>query len=108
MNCKPASNKEIRAMFNRLVEEDGILVPVKLRIVKEVPREGCADFGGNEKDGFVIRIEKGMCHTCARDALLHEWAHLRVRVKHGLDERDHGPWWGREHARLYRIYVKTE
>jgi len=105
---KPASRSYIRAAFAELRESDGLLAPIRLRIVRALDGGGSVGQADADARGLVLTMALDQCEQCACDTMLHEWAHLRCIARYGRACCDHGPRWGREYARLYRLMHKTE
>jgi hypothetical protein len=55
-----------------------------------------------ERDGYLIRIDYSLDARAAVETLAHEWAHCRAWHR---SRTDHGPQWGVEYARAYRVLV---
>jgi hypothetical protein len=57
-----------------------------------------------EHGAQYVRIAAGLSLDTLRDALIHEWAHLRAWDLHGLEIADHGEEWGRVYAAVYSAW----
>ena len=75
--------------------------PVIVRRTK-MPANYCGecDF---ENGNYLIKINKILSENSTIDTLLHEMAHAKSWEK---DTEHHGPTWGKEYSKLYRVYEK--
>lgn len=78
-------------------------VPEGVRVV-EVPRLRWWGEAWLPKAGgpFEIRLARGIGRAAGPEMLAHEWAHCRAWRSSRID---HGPAWGAEYARAYRVLV---
>lgn len=54
---------------------------------------------------FCITVDSRLSWEATWGTLIHEWAHAVV-WKEGQDVHDHGPDWGIEYARIYRLFIE--
>jgi hypothetical protein len=65
-----------------------------------------------DEDSHLIEIRRELDESSARDALIHEFAHLLDYERHGLpryvedDSFGHRNSWGAIYAEIYRAYLK--
>lgn len=72
--------------------------------IKRVPNlRNDADCGLIKKTYFLIRINKDLSESYSIYLLLHEVGHMLAWDK---DDDDHGPNWGKEYSKVYRLWLK--
>lgn len=60
--------------------------------------------GGNR---FLIEISKELTEQAAIDTLVHEAAHCPAWHEYTVHGVEHGPQWGLEHSRCYRVLERV-
>lgn len=60
--------------------------------------------GGNR---FLIEISKELTEQAAIDTLVHEFGHCPAWNEYAVHSIEHGPQWGLEHSRCYRVLEKV-
>ena len=93
----------MRAWMRRAVEKLERYCPLDRSVVIDAdsPVRHYAD-ATRFQTHFLIRLYRGADADTGRELLAHEWAHCRAWHR---SRTDHGPQWGVEYARAYRVLV---